>query len=174
MPMLMLMLMLMLMFTFTIMNHSHSSNGRIERCVEESPSGHIQQILTLSSYPNEPLALGCWNVVPKKNPTRSTWGLPSSQHSTHPPNINEHSQGRENSKWKSMWDVLFDSMHMKHDRISRSRLHWEDDPRTPWPAVMKHDHSVLRPQTTSWMTTDDGENFYYWEPAPAVSRCWHS
>jgi len=24
---------------------------------------------------------------------------------------------------------------------------------------MKHDHSVLRPQTTSWTATDDGENF---------------
>ena len=37
----------------------HSGNGCVERCMEESPSGHIQQIPTLSSYPNEPLALGC-------------------------------------------------------------------------------------------------------------------
>ena len=40
--------------------------------------------------------------------------------------------------------------------------------------ITKHDHGVLRPQTTSWTTTDDGENFHGWEPAPAISRCQHS
>ena len=50
-------------------------------------------------------------------------------------------------------------MRMKHDHSLASRLHWEDDPGTLRPAITKHDHSMLQPQTTSWTTTDGGEKF---------------
>ncbi len=81
---------------------SYHGNWRIKRSVEESSPGYIQQILTLLSYSNEPSALGRWNMVREEDPTWSTWGLPPLQHSTHSPDIDEHSQRREDSERKNM------------------------------------------------------------------------